>query len=72
MIKKIVTSFFIMKVMRGGSRIVRRARHFLNFKHIINNFVDPHLELQGKTPAEAASFVKITVSDENELNLNLR
>lgn len=45
-----------LKVMRGGFRSVRRARHFLNFKHIINNFVNPHLELQEKTPAEAAEI----------------
>lgn len=45
-----------LKVMRGGFRSVRRARHFLNFKHIINNFVNPHLGLQGKTPAAAAEI----------------
>ncbi len=29
---------------------------FLNLKHIIHNFVNPHLELKEKTPAEAAEI----------------
>jgi len=34
----------------------RRAGHFLNLKHIIHNFVNPHMGLKGKTPAEAAEI----------------
>jgi len=45
-----------LKIMRGGFRSIRKARHFLNLKRIINNFVNPHLQLQGKTPAEAAEI----------------
>lgn len=29
-----------------------RAEHFLNLKHIIHNFINPHMQLKGKTPAE--------------------
>ena len=32
----------------------RRAEYFLNLKRIIHNFVNPHMQLKGKTPAEAA------------------
>lgn len=34
----------------------RRAGYFLNLKHIIHNFVNPHMRLKGKTPAEAAEI----------------
>ncbi len=30
------------------------AEYFLNLKHIIHNFVNPHMSLKGRTPAEAA------------------
>ena len=30
--------------------------YFLNLKHIIHNFVNPHMQLKGKTPAEAANI----------------
>ena len=30
------------------------AENFLNLKSIIHNFVNPHMQLQGKTPAEEA------------------
>ena len=43
-----------LKVMRGGFRSIHGAKNFLNLKHIVHNFVNPHLQLQGKTPAEAA------------------
>ena len=32
------------------------AEYFLNLKHIIHNFVNPHMGLKGKTPAEAAEI----------------
>ena len=36
------------------------AEYFLNLKHIIHNFVNPHMQLKGKTPAEAAGiYLKI-------------
>ena len=37
------------------------AEYFLNLKHIIHNFINPHMQLKGKTPAEAA-----------DIDLNLR
>ena len=42
-----------IKTMRGFFSS-RRAEYFLNLKHIIHNFVNPHMQLKGKTPAEAA------------------
>ena len=42
-----------IKTMRGFFSY-RRAEHFLNLKHIIHNFVNPHMQLAGKTPAEVA------------------
>ena len=32
------------------------AESFLNLKHIVHNFVNPHMELNGKTPAECAEI----------------
>ena len=32
------------------------AEHFLNLKHIIHNFINPHMQLKEKTPAEAAGI----------------
>ena len=31
-----------------------RAGYFLNLKHMIHNFVNPHMQLKGRTPAEEA------------------
>ncbi len=33
-----------------------RAEHFLNLKHIVHNFVNPHMGLKGRTPAEVAEI----------------
>ena len=33
-----------------------RAGYFLNLKHIIHNFVNPHMQLKGRTPAEEAGI----------------
>jgi len=33
-----------------------RAEYFLNFKRIIHNFINPHMQLKGKTPAEMADI----------------
>jgi len=44
-----------IKTMRNfGSN--KGAEHFLNLKHIIHNFVNPHMQIKGKTPAEAAGI----------------
>ena len=33
-----------------------RARYFLNLKHMVHNFVNPHMQLKGRTPAEEANI----------------
>lgn len=33
-----------------------RAEYFLNLKQIIHNFINPHMQLKGKTPAEATEI----------------
>ena len=43
-----------IKVMRGGFENFMGAEAFLNLRHIIHNFVNPHQQLKGKTPAVAA------------------
>ena len=44
-----------IKTMRNfGS--YKGAEYFLNLKHIIHNFVNPHMQINRKTPAEAAGI----------------
>ena len=44
-----------IKTMRNfGSD--KGAEYFLNLRHIIHNFVNPHMQLNGSTPAEAAGI----------------
>ena len=44
-----------IKIMRNfGS--YEGAEYFLNLKHIIHNFVNPHMQLKGSTPAESAEI----------------
>jgi transposase-like protein len=43
-----------IKTMRGGFENVEGAETFLNLRHILHNFVNPHQGLNGKTPAEEA------------------
>lgn len=45
-----------IKIMRGEFRAFNKAEAFLNLKRIIHNFVNPHLSLGEKTPAEAAEI----------------
>lgn len=46
--------------MRGGFTTTNGAGVFLNLRHIIHNFVNPHQGLEGRTPAEAAEiFLKL-------------
>lgn len=45
-----------LKVMRRGLKSFEGAESFLKLYHIINNFVNPHEGLNGKTPAEAADI----------------
>lgn len=44
------------KIMRGGFRSDDGAIAFTNFKRTIHNFVNPHHELKGRTPAETAEI----------------
>ena len=45
-----------IKIMRGGFGSFGRAEAFMNLRRVINNFVNPHQSLQGKTPAEMAEI----------------
>ena len=45
-----------LNAMRGEFKSFDKAKHFMNLQHIINNFVNPHQELGGKTPAEMAEI----------------
>ncbi len=45
-----------IKIMRGEFRDFKKAEAFLNLKRIIHNFVNPHLSLKDRTPAEAAEI----------------
>ena len=44
------------KNMRGEFFSFDGAESFMNLRHIIHNFVNPHQELNGRTPAEAAEI----------------
>ena len=45
-----------IKIMRGEFKEFKKAEAFLNLKRIIHNFVNPHLSLEERTPAEAAEI----------------
>jgi len=45
-----------IKNIRGGFGSFKFARDFMNLRRIIHNFVNPHQELKGKTPAEKAEI----------------
>lgn len=45
-----------IKILRGGFGSFEYAEAFLNLRHIIHNFVNPHQGLGGKTPAEKAEI----------------
>ena len=45
-----------IKIMRGGFGSFEGGKSFLNFKHILHNFVNPHQQLLGRTPAEDAEI----------------
>ncbi len=45
-----------LKIIRGGFGSFRGAESFMNLRDVIYNFVNPHQELQGKTPAETAGI----------------
>ena len=45
-----------IKNIRSGFGNFNGARYFMDLRRIINNFVNPHQQLQGKTPAEMAEI----------------
>ena len=45
-----------IKSIRSGFKSFDDARYFMNLRRVINNFVNPHQELKGKTPAEMAEI----------------
>ena len=45
-----------IKSIRSGFKSFDDARNFMNLRRVIYNFVNPHQELNGKTPAEMAGI----------------
>ncbi len=45
-----------LKSIRSGFKSFQGAEAFMNLRHIIHNFVNPHQQLKGKTPAESAGI----------------
>ena len=45
-----------IRAIRSGFKNFDYAKNFMNLQHILNNFVNPHQELKGKTPAEIAEI----------------
>ena len=45
-----------LNCMRGEFKSFECAEKFMNLQRTINNFVNPHQQLQGKTPAEMAGI----------------
>ena len=45
-----------IKNIRGGFGSFDGAKKFLDLRRVIHNFVNPHQEIEGKTPAEMAEI----------------
>ena len=45
-----------IKNIRSGFKSFDDAKNFMNLRRVINNFVNPHQELNGKTPAKMAEI----------------
>ena len=45
-----------IKILRGGFGSFEGAEAFMNLRRVIHNFVNPHQQLKGKTPAETAGI----------------
>jgi len=45
-----------IKGIRSGFKSFDDTRNFMNLRRVIYNFVNPHQELQGNTPAEEAGI----------------
>lgn len=46
-----------IKTIRGGFGSFEGAENFMNLQRTMHNFVNPHQELGGKTPAEIAEII---------------
>ena len=46
-----------IKNIRGGFGSFEGAKAFMDLRRVIHNFVNPHQELKGKTPAEMAEII---------------
>ena len=46
-----------IKSIRSGFKSFDDAKNFMNLRRVIYNFVNPHQELEGKTPAEMAEII---------------
>ena len=45
-----------LKIIRGGFGSFEGAKSFMDMQRILHNFVNPHQELHGRTPAEMAEI----------------
>jgi hypothetical protein len=57
-----------IKIMRGGFGSFESAKCFMDLRRVIHNFVNPHQELNGKTPAEMAG-INVNLGRNKLLNL---
>jgi len=57
-----------MNARRGEFKSFSYAESFMNLQHVMNNFVNPHQQLGGKTPAEKAG-IKLTLGRNKLLEL---
>ena len=46
-----------IKIIRGGFGNFEYAKDFMNLQRVLHNFVNPHQEIKGKTPAEIAEII---------------
>lgn len=46
-----------LKIIRGGFGSFEGAESFMNLQRVLHNFVNPHQEIGGKTPAEMAEII---------------
>ena len=57
-----------LKIIRGGFGNFEGAESFMNLQRVLHNFVNPHQELKGKTPAEM-SEINLELGRNKLLNL---
>ena len=46
-----------IKIIRGGFGSFDSASDFMNLQRVLHNYINPHQELLGKTPAEMAEII---------------